>query len=467
MEASNDSQLQQIFEQLGSSEGMPVDAIRAADANRAAMVPLFLRAFGQTASASPSMQNGLFIAFHLLGQWREKSAYRPLAAFLRRPAEDVEEILGDAATVTSHRVMAGIFDGDPNPLYEVISDPEASEFIRSRMFDALVIVTLRGELPREETARFLRSCYSALQPRYECVAWEGWTGAIATLGLSELAPLVEQAFQHGFIDPSWLGFENFEEDLQRAIEGEPQFWQETAEYEPFGDTIEELSGWDAFAPERGTAEGSEDVWNRPSWEPPLPAVNPFRSVGRNDPCPCGSGKKFKKCCLDSERQGKPQSVLHRFDPELDWRAGAESAVGRVNEDAWNYDPLTEPNPQQWLATDEQQRIDLVLAYHRRAGLGGPRIMAHASIHVAVENQIADDELPVRRIVRRLMSEGLDRHDAIHAIGSVLIVDISDRLREAESGSWQAKNDLDWAAARNKAYFDQLERLTADEWLRSA
>jgi len=25
--------------------------------------------------------------------------------------------------------------------------------------------------------------------------------------------------------------------------------------------------------------------------------NPFSNVGRNDPCPCGSGKKFKKCCL--------------------------------------------------------------------------------------------------------------------------------------------------------------------------
>ncbi len=25
--------------------------------------------------------------------------------------------------------------------------------------------------------------------------------------------------------------------------------------------------------------------------------NPFKHVGRNDPCPCGSGKKFKKCCL--------------------------------------------------------------------------------------------------------------------------------------------------------------------------
>jgi len=25
------------------------------------------------------------------------------------------------------------------------------------------------------------------------------------------------------------------------------------------------------------------------------ASNPYASVGRNDPCPCGSGKKFKKC----------------------------------------------------------------------------------------------------------------------------------------------------------------------------
>jgi preprotein translocase subunit SecA len=26
-----------------------------------------------------------------------------------------------------------------------------------------------------------------------------------------------------------------------------------------------------------------------------PAPNPYAEVGRNDPCPCGSGKKFKKC----------------------------------------------------------------------------------------------------------------------------------------------------------------------------
>ena len=24
-------------------------------------------------------------------------------------------------------------------------------------------------------------------------------------------------------------------------------------------------------------------------------------VGRNDPCPCGSGKKYKQCCMAKER----------------------------------------------------------------------------------------------------------------------------------------------------------------------
>lgn len=27
-----------------------------------------------------------------------------------------------------------------------------------------------------------------------------------------------------------------------------------------------------------------------------PYVNPYKNIGRNDPCPCGSGKKYKKCC---------------------------------------------------------------------------------------------------------------------------------------------------------------------------
>jgi hypothetical protein len=294
---SNDSQMAQILDQLGSGEGLPVDVIRAADANRAAMVPVFLRAFDGAATAGPSLQNALFFAFHLLGQWREKSAYRPLARFLRRPAGEIDPIIGDAATATTQRVMACLFDGDPKPLYEVILEPKADEYIRARMCAALAMVTLRGELPREEAARFLQSCYGILQPQDECYVWDGWQGAIAMLGLSEHKPLVKQAFERGFISPGWLGFKDFEQDLQCAIAGEPPPSMATDEFELFGDTIEELSNWAAFVPKREKPRATASAWNSSPWGS-MPATNPYRAVGRNDPCPCGSGKKFKKCCLD-------------------------------------------------------------------------------------------------------------------------------------------------------------------------
>jgi hypothetical protein len=45
-----------------------------------------------------------------------------------------------------------------------------------------------------------------------------------------------------------------------------------------------------------------DSWVDRPVEDRLPVQHPFinveKKVGRNDPCPCGSGKKFKKCCMN-------------------------------------------------------------------------------------------------------------------------------------------------------------------------
>jgi len=456
---SDDGKMAQILDQLGSGEGLPVDAIRAANADRAAMVPVILRAFDDAATAGRSLQNALFFAFHLLGQWREKSAYRPLAAFLRRPTEEIEPILSGATTATAHRVMASIFDGDPNALYEVILEPRADEFVRARMCAALAMVTVRGELPREEAARFLQSCFDRLEPREECYVWDGWQGAIAMLGLSELKPLVKQAFERGFIDPGWLGFEDFEEDLQCVIDGEvPPSWAKD-EFELLGDTIEELSSWHAFAPKREQARRPDGVW-RP--QPATPVPDKFKNVGRNDRCPCGSGKKFKKCCLDSTRQDRPVSVSPKIET---WSPDIEPDFDQLDETILDYDPLEDPDPEQWLMMDELQRIDLVMEYHQVAGISLPNEKLHATLHVIVENQIADEGLPVRRKLEQLMLEGLDRHDAIHAIGSVAAAHIYDLLRAADDVGLQDK--LNSGEDPNEPYFAELECLTAKSWRRSA
>jgi len=37
-------------------------------------------------------------------------------------------------------------------------------------------------------------------------------------------------------------------------------------------------------------------YNRGEGAAPVQTVRRAKKVGRNDPCPCGSGKKYKKCC---------------------------------------------------------------------------------------------------------------------------------------------------------------------------
>ena len=73
-----------------------------------------------------------------------------------------------------------------------------------------------------------------------------------------------------------------------------------SEFTLFGDTIEELSTWYCFSEkykeERERARSSPGAALHPLMAT-KPIRNPLRGVGRNDPCPCGSGKKYKKCCL--------------------------------------------------------------------------------------------------------------------------------------------------------------------------
>ena len=290
-----------ILHELTYAEGLPKEALKAASAQRVEMLPLFVEEIETYLALEPAARakpTPLFFIFHLLGEWKEKVAYRPLARLLRIPGQEVDAIFGDGITTTGHRVMAAVFDGDPDPLFQIVLDPNADEYLRASMCEALAMVTLRGDLDRDLAGRFLRDLFMEMQPQAECYAWVGWQSAIAMLGLSDLKILVKKAFDRGFIDEHVLGFDHFEQDLRQGIKhpGEPMRPNDD-QYSLFGDTVEELSGWYCF-----TEQYSEDRerWRQQADTNPIlsqPYENPFKGVGRNDPCPCGSGKKFKKCCL--------------------------------------------------------------------------------------------------------------------------------------------------------------------------
>lgn len=96
----------------------------------------------------------------------------------------------------------------------------------------------------------------------------------------------------------------------------------------------------------------------------------------------------------------------------------------------------------------------VTALHEREphdGLDGERLRLHLAIHAVVETQLRDGAPPeAAATLARLQAEGLDRHEATHAIGAA----VSEELYEVMSE--QRRYD-------ETRYANRLRAITAKGW----
>jgi hypothetical protein len=291
-----------VQELARAGNDLPRDAMRRALEDWENVAPpllALLEAYADDRDRSQDATGAVFFILHLVGQARERRAF-PAICRLVRDAEALEDALGDGISSTLPGILIGTFDGDLGRLKALIEDEGADEIVRADAFDALTWLTATGAVPRGTTAAYLRDLHAGMQPQAMSFAWYGWQRSIALLGLEELEPLVAAAFENGFIDPTVTDYDYFLEDLRSAQSSEDVIGlladQRIA---PLDDAVAELSRWHAFSEEHRREEARRAARGGipEPWDAPRPVVNPLRAVGRNDPCPCGSGRKFKKCCL--------------------------------------------------------------------------------------------------------------------------------------------------------------------------
>jgi hypothetical protein len=83
-------------------------------------------------------------------------------------------------------------------------------------------------------------------------------------------------------DPGGVGARAFKETMARLRAGRDILADLPADDEPRQTPV---------------ADGDEQSTDADAYEAPQPLRKSDLQIGRNDPCPCGSGKKYKKCCM--------------------------------------------------------------------------------------------------------------------------------------------------------------------------
>jgi len=295
---------QDIMTAFAKRGPLPLKALQAAGQTRSEMLPEFLACIDRLLAVNidtvseEDLSAFLFI-FFLLGEWRDQSAYRPLTLLLRHDPDFLEALIGDGITETSSRVIAGVFDGDLLPIFTTIEDRAADSFIRGQMFDALVMLALDDPDYKSPVIDFLQKFFDEGEVDIPEEIWSSWAFAIAALGVSDLKPLVARAYEEDRITPMDSNFDFCEGELQKTLKtGVPTWFKKSRNTELISDAAEELSHWHCFSDEylnpKPNPQRTDDLFSR-MYDTPFEHHTP--QVGRNDPCPCGSGKKFKKCCL--------------------------------------------------------------------------------------------------------------------------------------------------------------------------
>ncbi len=244
------------------------------------------------ANPDDTIDEGYDLAIYAIFLAAEKrdTAFAPaILDLLKLPIRQIDGLIGESLTDGMGRCLGSVYRGDDAPMRTFAMDESRNIYVRLAIVDALIVRALEGDATPNDVAEFV---FSLAQQAAVALNFASGTrrrndprskypeyfnmlvSLLAELGATHYWPAIEQWEIDGLIAPMNGDMASLREtifaseDDRRARMHKPYYVR---------DTVEEMSWWACF-------------------NEPETYVREQPKVGRNDPCPCGSGKKFKKCC---------------------------------------------------------------------------------------------------------------------------------------------------------------------------
>jgi hypothetical protein len=310
-EGTLDWELDEIILEIDAPSGeLPVEAIRAAERHRvqivSRLVRLIERAVQDVKEGGKLKKNGHFFALFLLIEFRAAESFDTIVRAVSLPDDLPSKLFGDGIHEALPLAVPAMANERLDEVLALIRNRDLGEYVRWALQTGLVRLVAAGLRSREEIVFHLREILTEAIENEDCETVLAAVNSLHDLFPEEAYEDIERAYDLGLVDESVIGLKDVDHQLARGKDDVlRRLQQETTHIE---DTVDMLKHWAAFEPrkEKPAVNPIPGERHRPLAVPrqePHPTIeNTEPRVGRNEPCPCGSGKKFKKCCRSTQRR---------------------------------------------------------------------------------------------------------------------------------------------------------------------
>ena len=232
-------------------------------------------------------------AFFLLKEIRAEESLKSLLTFLEGDSDFLHYWCGDHITVTLWQCIYTLGLSDTTLLKQFLLKPGIDTYSKSCVSTALCQITLHHPEKREEVLAIYKETFQHFSNAdvEDNIIDSDFLGLTICDALDckmpELLPLIENLFVKGLVS---IGISGNYNAVAKAFSEEDRIDHKRDIQTVFNLYDDVLTKWAGYKEDSYDEDFEDDFYF-----PQQPIIS--EKIGRNDPCPCGSGKKYKKCCL--------------------------------------------------------------------------------------------------------------------------------------------------------------------------
>lgn len=296
------------------SKKFPGEAFRIISENKETAVPYLRAAVEKALLEKEDLEDDYqlhFYALFFLGEFQERGCFPLIVKFVSLPEDVLEGLIGDLVTEGLKDILYNTYNGDLDLVKRSIGNSDIGEYVRSAMLDLMGQLYLDGELEKEEWEGFIREFVHDETKSNDYLCGKSAL-AVCDCHLADMLPEIRQLYDEDRIEEFVLGSYDSCVDMMFRYSAYNDHFCKT----PIN-TAETLQGWAMFD-DRPKQEFDEKKLEQAirKMDADYTRQSSGIKIGRNDLCPCGSGKKYKKCCLNKPK--RPVDLVESEQEKKKW-----------------------------------------------------------------------------------------------------------------------------------------------------